>query len=85
MKQVLYPKATTTGDISVEKGKPEANRYEFAATAIERLPIPFSLGSVHLQRLIQITMQLDVLSHQLTASLPSAVSGEFPRRIYGRL
>jgi hypothetical protein len=40
MKQVCYPKATTTGDISVEKGKPEANRYEFAGTALLALPIP---------------------------------------------
>lgn len=40
MKQVFYPKATTTGDISTEKGKPEANRYEFAGTGMLPLPIP---------------------------------------------
>lgn len=40
MKQVFYPKATATGDISLEKGKPEANRYEFAGTGLAPLPIP---------------------------------------------
>jgi hypothetical protein len=40
MKQVFYPKATTTGDISTEKGRPEANRFEFAGTGLEPLPLP---------------------------------------------
>ena len=40
MKQVFYPKATATGDISTEKGKPEANRYEFAGTELLKFPIP---------------------------------------------
>jgi hypothetical protein len=40
MKQVFYPKATAVGDISTEKGKPEANRYEFAGTGLADFPIP---------------------------------------------
>lgn len=40
MKQVFYPKATATTDISIEKGKPEANRYEFAGTGMLSLPVP---------------------------------------------
>jgi hypothetical protein len=40
MKQVFYPKATATGDISTEKGKPEANRYEFTGTGMMALPLP---------------------------------------------
>lgn len=40
MKQVFYPKATSNSDISVEKGKPEDNRYEFAGTGMEPLPLP---------------------------------------------
>jgi hypothetical protein len=40
MKQVFYPKATSVGDVSTEKGKPEANRYEFAGTGLKALPIP---------------------------------------------
>src|SRR5690606_10971668 len=43
MKQVFYPKASAVGDISSEKGKPEANRYEFAGTQLGSLPLaPFS-------------------------------------------
>jgi hypothetical protein len=40
MKQVCFPKGTAIGDVSIEKGKPEANRYEFAGTAMLPLPIP---------------------------------------------
>lgn len=40
MKQVFYPKATSVGDISIEKGKPENNRYEFTGTGLMPLPIP---------------------------------------------
>ncbi len=40
MKQVAYPKASASGDVSVEKGRPEANRYAFAGTGLSALPIP---------------------------------------------
>jgi hypothetical protein len=40
MKQVAYPKGTTNGDISSEKGRPENNRYAFSTTAIGGLPVP---------------------------------------------
>jgi len=40
MKQVFYPKASAVGDVSTEKGKPEANRYEFAGTGLKALPLP---------------------------------------------
>jgi hypothetical protein len=78
MKQVLYPKATTTGDISTEKGKPEANRYEFAGTAIERLPIPFQLGAMEFKRVQQIAAQLDAMSVQLSDALPASVVDHTP-------
>src|SRR5262249_53516316 len=42
MKQVFYPKASITGDISIEKGRPEANRYAFNSTGLLSLPIPFT-------------------------------------------
>ena len=45
MKQVFYPKATSSGDISTEKGRPEANRYEFAGTGLQQCPVPFALDS----------------------------------------
>ena len=41
MKQVFYPKASSSGDISLEKGKPEANRFEFTATGLLECPVPF--------------------------------------------
>lgn len=40
MKQVCFPKGTTTGDISTEKGREEANRYAFSGGAISPLPFP---------------------------------------------
>lgn len=40
MKQVFYPKARSDGDVGEDKGKPEANRYEFAGTALLPAPIP---------------------------------------------
>jgi hypothetical protein len=47
MKQVSYPKATSTKDIDIKKGKPEANRYDFAGTAMLPLPIPPRTESQH--------------------------------------
>ncbi|MCE9553879.1 MAG: BREX-2 system adenine-specific DNA-methyltransferase PglX [Planctomycetes bacterium] len=40
MKQVCFPKGTTTGDISTEKGRAEANRFAFNSTALENFPLP---------------------------------------------
>jgi hypothetical protein len=40
MKQVCFPKGTTTGDISKEKGREDANRYAFSGTALQPLPLP---------------------------------------------
>lgn len=49
MKQVFYPKATSTGDISAEKGKPEFNRYEFSGTGLESFPVPFIQSQIKLR------------------------------------
>lgn len=40
MKQVAYPKSSSSGDISKEKGRPEAERYAFSAGAIQPIPLP---------------------------------------------
>jgi hypothetical protein len=40
MKQVCQPKGTATGDVSTEKFRPEANRFEFGSTALSKLPLP---------------------------------------------
>jgi hypothetical protein len=44
MKQVFSPKATAIGDVSTEKGKPEANRYDIAATGLGPFPMPASVS-----------------------------------------
>ena len=40
MKQVCFPKGTTVGDISKEKGKAESNRFAFSSTALGSFPLP---------------------------------------------
>ncbi|MCY1059696.1 BREX-2 system adenine-specific DNA-methyltransferase PglX [Nannocystis sp. SCPEA4] len=40
IKQITYPKGTSNGDVSKEKGKIENNRHEFSATAVGSLPVP---------------------------------------------
>jgi hypothetical protein len=53
MKQVCYPKGTTTGDISMEKGAPEHNRYAFSSTSLGALPIPPARALEDLAPLVQ--------------------------------
>jgi type I restriction-modification system DNA methylase subunit len=69
MKQVFYPKGTTAGDISVEKGKPEANRYDFAATGMLAFPMPVSIDRMHTA--VQIAKQLDSLARDSRNTEPS--------------
>jgi hypothetical protein len=64
MKQVFYPKGSVTGDISKEKGKPEANRYDFASTGLQNFPIPTKELS-KLDRVIAISRMIVDLSQQL--------------------
>ncbi|MCA9626307.1 MAG: BREX-2 system adenine-specific DNA-methyltransferase PglX, partial [Myxococcales bacterium] len=59
MKQVFYPKASATGDISTEKGRPEANRYEIAGTGLLAFPVPDRS-----EALVELTRQLDTLASQ---------------------
>lgn len=63
MKQVFYPKASGVGDVSIEKGRPEANRYEFAGTQMAALPIP-PLGEDDRATLIDLAMRLTSLAEQ---------------------
>ena len=72
MKQVFYPKATSTGDISTDKGKPEANRYEFAGTGMEAYPIPNTVSSGS-SLILRIATALDTLSGELSESRPESV------------
>ena len=73
MKQVFYAKATSTGDISTEKGKPEANRYAFASTGLQAFPIPFNLRDAKAMSVLSIAKEIDLLAGQLTALHPKSV------------
>ena len=78
MKQVFYPKASSVGDISTDKGRPEANRYDFAATGLLSFPIP---ESVHSGSLITgISRELDSLAQETLRLLPRQIlaTSEFP-------
>ena len=73
MKQVFYPKATASGDISTEKGKPENNRYEFAATGMGAFPVPLpAKGSIE-KWIRHFAGELDRLARDRAATEPSAV------------
>lgn len=71
MKQVFQPKATATGDISTDKGKPESNRYEFTSTGLESFPLPARFGARDL--CTRLTESIDRLSLTKTSILPAAV------------
>lgn len=82
MKQVFYPKATTNSDISTEKGKPEDNRFEFAGTGMEALPLP-SLPPASRTALIDLARRASSLAQSREALSPNwfvhDVAGATPR------
>jgi hypothetical protein len=78
MKQVFYPKATSTGDISTEKGKPEANRYEFTATGLEGFPIPKTTTGPEAGLIPLLSKAIMDLAGSIDAVLPAAVLDRGP-------
>jgi hypothetical protein len=72
MKQVFYPKATAVGDISTDKGRPEANRYEFASTGLLAFPVP-SKELLATTQIISIARQLDDLVQHSNLILPGSI------------
>ena len=72
MKQVFYPKASSVGDISTEKGRPEANRYEFAGTGMYAFPVP-DMETLSLSSVFTITEQIDSLIFELLGMLPDRI------------
>ena len=72
MKQVFYPKATATGDISIEKGKPEANRYEFTSSGLANFPIPREIGLV-----LKLAKLIDALAISLQSVSPESVTANW--------
>ena len=73
MKQVFYPKSSSSGDISTEKGKPEANRYEFAGTGLKELPIAFGSADGLRHDIVRLTQAIEGLMAKIAASLPDAI------------
>jgi len=59
MKQVFYPKGSATSDISRDGLTPENNRYEFAGTGMESLPVPSGLLS---SRVASIARRIEELA-----------------------
>jgi len=72
MKQVFYPKASGVGDISSEKGRPEANRYEFAVTGMQSLPLPDPSALADSQ-VLPITKQIDEIVSRIATSRPETI------------
>ena len=85
MKQVFYPKSTATGDISTEKGRPEANRYAFASTGLAMFPLPVSLDTVHLRFVEAIARRIDTAARELEAVLPHLILQRWGRELHGNL
>jgi hypothetical protein len=72
MKQVFYPKATAVGDISTEKGRPESNRYDFAATGMLSFPIP-NTDTVRASNLLEIVKSIDLIMLEMNSLLPDSI------------
>jgi hypothetical protein len=69
MKQVFYPKASAVGDISTDKGRPEANRYEFTGTGLLAFPLP-KQESIAASQIIAISRNIDDLARRSSEILP---------------
>jgi hypothetical protein len=81
MKQVFYPKASATGELYTEKGRPEDNRYEFAGTALEALPIPSHSQSSAV--VISIASALEQCAADKSNALPQAILRSWMRECGG--
>jgi len=77
MKQVFYPKSSSSGDISTEKGRPEANRYAFAGTGMKRLPISFGLDDQFQKAVVGLAKAIEQTMRHTAASLPNTIVQHF--------
>lgn len=84
MKQVFYPKATSVGDVSTEKGRPEANRYEFAGTGLGNLPLP-PWAPEDRQRAVEVSRRLCALGEERSELTPKALLAGRLRRSLSEL
>jgi hypothetical protein len=77
LKQVCQPKGTVTGDISSERGRPEANRYSFNASAVAKIPLP-DLTSGLAIRVSQLAAMIDHLARRMTDLEPRSLLARYP-------
>ncbi|MFO0653328.1 MAG: BREX-2 system adenine-specific DNA-methyltransferase PglX [Polyangiales bacterium] len=82
MKQVFYPKASGVNDISIEKGRAEANRYEFAGTGLLALPVPILISSEDSRTttLLNLCRSIDHLAEARANSAASCVLDRWAER-----
>lgn len=72
LRQVCQPKGTVTGDISSERGRPEANRFSFNASAVAKFPVP-SPKTIAKFGIIELAERLDAAAKRLSELEPTAV------------
>ncbi|MBL8677955.1 MAG: BREX-2 system adenine-specific DNA-methyltransferase PglX [Myxococcales bacterium] len=80
MKQVFQAKATAVGDVSVEKGRAEANRYEFAGTGLGAAPIPrcvLDSSRPEFRRLVALAREIESVAAKRSACSTRSVVAEF--------
>jgi hypothetical protein len=76
MKQVFYPKSTSVKDLDTERGKPEANRYDFASTGLLSFPLP-NESRRNESRVFDISDELVSLAIKASSLLPAAVLSDW--------
>ena len=72
MKQVSYPKSTAAKDIDIERGKPEANRYDFSSTSLLSFPLP-KVQEANRSKIIEISRRIEKLGGDLRSLMPDQV------------
>lgn len=72
MKQVFHPQGTTNADVSLDKGRPESNRYQLAATGMKSLPL-VTKEVEELSTILTISQKLGHLVERLEECSPQSV------------
>ena len=72
LKQVCYPKASASGDVSTVNMRPEANRYDIASTQVEQAPLP-AWDAATRQRVVELARSADQLASWLASNRPGAL------------
>jgi hypothetical protein len=72
MKQVFQAKASAVADVSIEKGKAESNRYQFAGTGMRDMPLPpqVLVDGAHRRLLIEYSSAIMARAESKTSVAP---------------